>query len=99
MSETFTGYEQEAVRKHHVNMDDDNVTETVNTDAPTSAGDNIPSAHINNAVLFYVQYASGRSVLCHAVSFKSPNVQALFVKVHALFVKVHALFVKVHAQL
>ena len=50
------------MRKHYVNMDDASDTDTVSTDAPTSAGDNIQSAHIHNAVLFYVQYASGRSV-------------------------------------
>ena len=43
-------------------MDDASVTEAVSTDAPASTGDNIQNAHINNAVLFYVQYASGRSV-------------------------------------
>ena len=43
-------------------MDDVVDTETVSTDAPTSTGENIQSAHLNSAVLFYVQYASGRSV-------------------------------------
>ena len=37
------------------------------------------------------------TLICRAVSFKSPNVHALFRKVHALFVKVLELFVKVDA--